>query len=303
MTRRLHNTLKALLLSLSMLSATGASAAVLFDYPSPPDSIENLQDRCDYIVGRFWERCNFDRAMLNKAQFASAFSDWVEIMPHASAQTVHASIDNLLERFSKKSDVTMELARMAERYLYCDSAEIRSEELMLPFAAAAAKVKKAPKEEKAHFENMARILSASSLNATVPPLAFVRLNGSKGNLGEITGKSVLLFFANPDDLDTTVARIRLSSDKNTSELIERGELAVVYINPDIPSAKWAEECKGLPENWTCVSIPDAHKYFDLSTPPNFYFLNSHHDVLAKNLDSDYLLGAFRTANQARKRHE
>ncbi|MDE5628317.1 MAG: DUF5106 domain-containing protein [Muribaculaceae bacterium] len=303
MTRTLHNTLKALLITICMLAGANARAAVLFDYPSPPDSINNLQERCDYIVARFWERCNFDRAMLNKAQFASAFSDWVDIMPYASAQTVHSAIDNLLERFNKKNDITLELARMAERYLYSDSAEIRSEELMLPFATAAAKVKKAPKEEKAHFENIARILSSSSLNATVPPLAFTRTDGSKGNLGEITGKSVLLFFANPDELKSTVARIRLSSDINTSELIERGELAVVYINPGISNAKWVDECKNLPESWTCVSIPDAAKYFNLSEFPSFFFLNSHHDVLAKNLDSDYLIGAFRTANQARKRHE
>ena len=278
-------------------TAYGASGE-LFVYPVAPDSMTHLQTRCDYIISRFWDRCNFDHALREPEKFNRAFGDWISIMPHASADTVHASIDRLLARFVKKAPVVLELASMAENWLYCDTASMRSDEIYLPFARAAATNKKLSKAERARFEAHVKILESSYLGSNVPAIPVIYPDGSKGTLADINGGSILIFINDPDCMDCSLARVRLSADYNTNELIKRGELTIVSIYPgDTDDDNWAKAVSAAPANWVTVAMPAADEYFDLRTTPVFIFLNSAHKVLANNLDTDYLLGAFRVANQ------
>ncbi|MDE6463983.1 MAG: DUF5106 domain-containing protein [Muribaculaceae bacterium] len=277
-----------------------AASGDLFLYPSPPDTLMALQPRCDYIVSRFWDRCNFGTAFRDQEKLNRAFGDWVTIMQHASADTVHASIDHLLQRFVKKGPETLTFATMAENWLYSDTCSIFSEEMYLPFARAAANHKKISNADKARFQLHTKIIESSGLGAFVPDLVFTRPDGTKGRLSEITGSSVLLFINDPDCSDCNMARVRLSADYNANELIRRGELAIVSIYPDEASAEWRQTAATYPSNWTVGAIEDADSYFDLRSTPSFYFLNTRHKVLAKDIDIDYLLGAFRVANTQRR---
>ena len=292
--------LRYLLVAAAFAFAAPCNAAAtdepLFDYPTPPDTMVALQPRCDYIINRFWDRCNFGTAFRNPQKLHRAMGDWFYIMQHASADTVHAAIDRLLTRFAKKGPETLALASMAEEWLYSDTAEIRSEEVYRPFAAAAASHRKINNADKARFQAQLQIIDNSALGANVPDLEFVRPDGTVGHMSEITGRSVLLFFHNPDCSDCNMARVRLGADFNANELIRRGELAIVCIYPGDADDEWKAEAQRYPANWTVGAMPDADLWFDLRTTPAFFFLNSRHKVLAKDIDLDYLLGAFRVAN-------
>ena len=279
-----------------------AETGLLFDYPVPPDSVMDLQPRCDYIVGRFWDRCNFDLAMRNPAKFNVVFGDWISLMPHASAEVVHSSIDNILARFAKKGAAeTLAMARMAEQWLYSDTAQMRSEEILYPFVHAAANHKKIKKDERRHFEQLDKVLVSSSVGSNVPDIPFIYGDGATGSLGDVKGGSVLLYIYDPDDVNATLTRIRLDTDRNARELIDRGELSVVTIYPGEPDDKWRSALASFPANWVNAAAPATKEYFDLRRMPQFYFLNTAHKVLAKDLDVDYLLGAFKVANEARKK--
>lgn len=292
----------SILLILALASPLKMSAVGLFTYPSPPDSMQAFQPRCDYIISRFWERCNFEQAMRHPDEFNTAFGDWMHIMPHASADTVHASIDHLLARFAKKGGAeTLALAKMAEAWVYSDTAQLRSEEIVYPFVKAAAHHKKINKEERAHFQQLEKRLDASMVGSTVPDLEFVRADGTKGKLSEVTRGSVLLIFTDPDDAGCSIARIRFDTDPNTRALIERGELSVVNIYPGAPTESWTKSAKDYPANWQNVAIADAYDYFEKGQMPMLYFLDSKRKVLAKELTVDYLLGAFRVTNESRKK--
>ncbi len=71
------------ILLLSGLSSAAQSTDRLVTYPMPPDSVMELQPRCDFIISRYWQRCKFDYAMLHRDKFNEAFGEWVTIMPHA----------------------------------------------------------------------------------------------------------------------------------------------------------------------------------------------------------------------------
>ena len=178
----------------------------LFVYPTAPDSITHLQRRCDYIVSRFWDRCNFEVAMLHKDKFNTAFGDWVNIMPHASADTVYNSITRLMNRFPKNPDVALQLGQMAEEWVYSDTSQIYSEDIFLPFAQAVRDHKKIGKADKARFARNAKIIESSRVGAKLPDIEFIRPDGTRGNLGEIKSGSVLLFFNHPDCSDCNMAR-------------------------------------------------------------------------------------------------
>ncbi len=290
--------LVAVVLGFAMPSpcAAAASDEPLFVYPVPPDTMVALQPRCDFIVSRFWDRCNFSTAFREPQRLHRAMGDWFYIMQHASADTVHSAIDRLLARFAKKGNETLTLASIAEEWLYSDTAEIRSDEVYRPFAAAAATNRKISNADKARFQAQLQIIDNSSLGTNVPDLEFVRADGTTGHLSEISGASVLLFFNDPECVDCNMARVRLGADYNANELIRRGELAIVCIYPGEADEQWKATAQHYPANWTVAAVPDADLWFDLRITPSFYFLNSRHKVLAKDLDLDYLLAAFRVAN-------
>lgn len=300
----MKSTIYALIVAITALLGicrAEAASGDLFPYPTPPDTLMALQPRCDYLVSRFWGRCNFDQAMRNPAKFNVAFGDWIAIAQHASADTVHAAVDRLLASFAKKGPETLVLATMAENWLYSDTCSIFSEELYLPFARAAANHKKISRAEKARFQLHQKQIETSGLGATIPNLTFIRPDGTTGHFDEVNRGSVLVFINDPDCEDCNLARVRLGADFNANELISRGELSIISIYPDEPTDEWRAEAARYPENWTVCAIPDADTLFDLRRSPTFLFLNSRHKVLVKDIDLDYLLGAFRVTNTATRR--
>lgn len=274
----------------------------LFVYPTPPDTLMALQPRSNYIISRFWDRCNFSTAFKDTDKLNVAFGDWAVIMPYASADTVFSSIDRLLARFDKKGPETLILANMAENWFYSDSSELHSPDVYLPFAKAAAKHKKISKIDRARFEAQVKIIESSSVGARVPDdLPFIGADGSNGTFGDFHGGSILLFFSEPDCMDCNFSRIRLSADPNTRELIERHELTIVNIYPGSTNDDaWAKTVAEAPDGWITVAMPSASEYFELRHFPLFIYLNSRHRVLANDMGIDYLLNAFLMANMSSK---
>lgn len=275
----------------------------LIPRPTPPDTMLNLQPRCDYIIARFWDRTNLEQAFLHPEELNQAFGEWVAIMPHASADTVHSSIQRLIAKTAKSGPSTLKLAELAEAWLYSDSSEYHSTEVYLPFAKAAASHKKISKVEKARFAQQVGVIQSSSTGSLVPNFTLIKPDGSKINFNDISGTSILLFINDPDCDDCSLARVRLSADYNTNQLIEKGELTVVSIYPGEANDKsWKEAAASYPSNWVVGALPTADMYFDMRQMPQFIFLNKDHKVLLRDVPVDHYLGAFRTATTKSQRN-
>lgn len=299
MKHRLYHILALLTL---ICSGVGAKAENLFVYPTPPDTMQTLQQRSDYFISRFWDRCNFGSAMANPEMFNKSFGDWLSLMPHASADTVHAAVNTLLARFEKKGPETLALVNMAENWMWSDTASYQSEELYTPFLKAAVANKKISNADKARYRAQLRILESSAVGAIMPDFTFVRPDGSQGKLSDATaGSSILIFINDPDCDDCNMARVRLSADFNTRELIDNGKLTLISITPDEATAEWREAASAYPANWLVGAMEDADALFDLRYPPVFVYLDSDRKVLAKNLSIDHLLAAFQVANTQKRR--
>lgn len=268
-----------------------AAQSELFPYPTPPDDMELLGDRCDYIVGRFWDRCNLKSAFSSREKLNKAFGDWVAMMPYATADTVHAAIDRLLASTAKNGKQTLELARMAEGWAYSDSSMIYSEEIYYPFAKAAATHRKISGADKARFIAQVQIMDNTRIGQKVGHLDYELLDGSHHSLDETRTQIIVLFFNDHECDACALARLRLSANVNAMALQRAGLLTVISIEPAEMNDAWRTAVAGYPPEWINCVAPDADEYFSLRTSPSFFLLDSRHRLLAKNFDIEGLLAA------------
>lgn len=274
---------------MAVIMPAAAADGDLFPYPKPPADMTGLMDRCDYLVTRFWVPCDFKSAMSKKDKFNATFSDWIQFMPYASADSVHSAINTLLKRVEKNPQHTLTLARMAEAYAHSDSAEIYSDEIFLPFAKAVAANKKIGAADRARFENQVNIIENTTKGKPVGHLDFEKTDGSKGSLNDVHTQLIVLLFNDHECDDCKLARIRLSADINATALIRAGVLTVMCMQPGDATDQWRTAATSYPEDWTIGAAADADSYFSLRHSPQIYLLDSRHRLLAKDINIDSLL--------------
>lgn len=285
--------LRYILIMIIALTAAGARAADgdLFPYPVPPEDMERLDERCDYLVTHFWDRCDMKSAFSKTEKLNDTFGDWISFMPYASADSVYAAIGRLLDSVKKSGPQTLGLARMAEQWTYSDSAEVFSEEIYYPFAKAAAENHKISGADRARFEHHVQIIDNTRQGGVMKHLKYVTPEGLPGSLDSIRTQAIVVFLNDHDCEDCALARVRLSADINANALIKAGLLTVMCIEPDEAGPEWLAATTGYPAEWIVGASEDASSYFSLRTSPEFYLLDARHRVLAKGFPIDGMLRA------------
>lgn len=301
-----HDMMKKIILTITLclsailpFAAKAQEQSTYFPYPQVPDDIVVLSSRCNYLVDKFWDRCNLKQSFSALDKLEGAFIDWVSFMPYATTDTVFPAIDRFLANVAKVGpEEHLAIAKMAERRIYSDSAEVFSEELYLPFCASVAANKKVNKAEKEHFAAQARVIGSSGLGKTVPAFDFTGADGSKKNFADVIASRVILLFLDPNSMDCNLAKVRISADYNTNRLIENNLVKVVALYPTAVTDEIKAEMEACPDNWIVGSMPDAALDFDLSGTPPIYYLDARHKVLGKNLGVEQLLVGVRAINQS-----
>ncbi len=266
----------------------------LFPYPEPPQDMTNLYERCNYLVYKFWDQCDIKSAFSKKAKLNAAFSDWLSFMPYASADTVYLAIDNFHNSFKKSGDIALNVAKMAEAWLYSDTARFRSDELYGKFVDAAVANKKIPAAERQHFEQHKRILDNSSVGKVVPDIKLTLADGSQTSFFADSANYTLLFIYENDCLDCSFARVRLSADMVLNQLNDAGIVRVVSLYAGEPDAEFSAAVTAFPEKWINVASPETATYFDMRLKPAIYYLDKDHRIIGKELSVDNILNAFRS---------
>ena len=274
-----------LTVALGVTISAKAADGDLFPYPQPPADMDRLDERCDFIVSRFWRPCDFKSAMSKTEKLRSTFGDWISFMPYATADTVFASIDRLLASNAKNGPLTLMFAQMAEEFAYNDTAEMRSAEVFLPFAKAAAAHKKIPAPERAKFALMVQKIENSMEGKPVAHFEYITPEGLKTNLSSTRTQMIAVVFNRHDCRDCSTGRVRLSADYNINTLIDRGLLTVISIEPGEATNEWLEATASYPSNWIVGAMPDANDWFELpaSDSMSVMLLDGRHKVLAKNI--------------------
>ncbi len=277
---------------LCSLTSHAQQSERLFPYPEAPETITNFYERCTYLVDKFWERCNFKSAFSSKSKLNDAFGDWVSFMPYASADTVHLAVDRLLETVKKSGPQTLEIARMAERWLYSDSADFVSEEVYLPFAKAAAGHKKIPSDDRSHFARQVNIIANSAVGATFPDIELTGADGTKRHALADSTKYTLVLVASRDCSDCSLARVRLSADPALNSLVDAKLLKIVYIVDGDAGDTDKSDVSSCPANWVAGVAGSLGDTLEMRGNPMIYYLDKDNKIMVKNIPVDNVLNAF-----------
>lgn len=275
----------------------------LFPYPVVADDSDmSLSERCNYLVYNFWDRCNIKQSFSTLNKLDKAFGTWLSFMPYATADTVHLAIDRYIASVEKASPKeVLQIGKMAEKWLYSDSAAFFSEELYEPFCEAVVKNKKVSKAEKARFQSQLQILQSSGLGKIVPHITYETPSGEKHNLGDVVASRVILFFNDPDCFDCRLLKTRLAADHNLNWLLERGLVKLVSIYPSEADDEWRADAAGYPATWEVGASADIDTFFNLQSTPSLYYLDGKHKVLGKDVPADNLLYALSTIYAQQKK--
>lgn len=271
------------------MSLHSEETSTYFPYPNVPDNLTRLDDRSNYLVTHFWERCNLKSAFSSKDKFRTAFIDYISIIPYAHADSVKNSVNALIKEVKKVPKNMLTLGKIAQETLYSDSAQYWSDELYYPFAKAVIETRKIPKEEKARFEYHVKVLSHSQEGMTIYPLPYKNEKGEDCNLSEIIAPYIILFINEPDCDDCMMARVRLAANIKTCQLIDSGKLKIISLSPCEADSEWKSAVASYPESWEKGATPEVESYFDVRMTPSIYLLDQNHKILAKNIDINTLI--------------
>ncbi|MCM1163026.1 MAG: DUF5106 domain-containing protein [Muribaculaceae bacterium] len=293
--------LKRLIFCLLMLTALAAGAQTdasqtdrYFQYPIVPDSIRTFSGRCDYLAEHFFDFCDLGKAFSNRARMGEEFKTYLTIIANATPKTAIKNAADLMKKLEKQPKDQVYLANIAEGMLYGDTARAWIDDLYLPFAEAVASNRRVDKAEKARFAQQATILKNNMVGTQAPEIEFTLPDGSTSRLTPDSTQVTVLFFNDPDCSGCSMARVRLSADISTNELIKEGKLRVVAISLVEPDEKWRQYAAEMPAEWTVGAAPDADLTFDLRNgTPDFYVLGLGNKIRFKHLDTDQLLDVTR----------
>lgn len=287
----------SLAIAILVPSLQAMADAPLFPYPEAPAEIETMEGKCSFVIEHFWDRCNINQAFSSLSKLQQAFNDYVQIIPYAKADVVHQSVDNLIEKVSKKPQNLLTLAQMAEGMMYSDTARIICDEVYYPFAKAVAENKKIKSADKARFAAQARILGGCQVGMVAPDFTYTMSDGTKHRFSEFQPSYVILFVNDPDCSDCMMARVRLAADYNINQFIKRGQLNILSIYPgSTDDEEWTRSVSRMPDNWITGACPDIDQIYDMRHQPVIYYINNKHEILSKTMTVDHLLNAFREIN-------
>lgn len=273
----------------AILSLNAEENNTLFPYPNIPEILTNLDDRSNYLISHFWDRCNLKSAFYSKDRFKQAFNDYIAIAPYAHRDTINLSIERLIKIVKKNPEHMLILGEIAQETLYGDSAQFWSDELYLPFAKAVVETKKIPKVQKARFEYHVQVLEQSQVGMPAYNFKFTNEQGNKQELTDLNATYILLFINEIDCDDCIMARARLSTNIKIQQLITEGKLLIVSINPTEADDEWKAAIAKYPTTWIKGATADIDSHFDMRMTPSIYLLDKSYTILAKNIDINTLI--------------
>ncbi len=274
--------------------------------PIPEIYADNYEDAVEYVAEHFWDdfadttkKYLCDSAhiggVLNEdvEQQVSTYSALLQLCPLDQARKSVRTLYNRLvacEKADSSSNIFDGVVPIVERYLYDPNSPVRDEDIYGALAEQLAEYEGFPPEVQGRY---AFEVAKSSLNQRGTRAADFHFTDSKGRLTslyEVQAEYTLLFFSNPGcDACYEIITV-LSEQLNVSEMIARGQLAVVnvYIDEDIEA--WREYMPIYPKDWYNGYDPEgiirSDGLYYVRAIPSLYLLDRDKIVLLKDAPND-----------------
>lgn len=290
---KIRKTLLMLLCALAAVAVCAQTPAPYFPLPDVPEKIENFNDRTDYLVEHYWDRCPWKSAFSSRPQMRQAFVSYLDLLPLASAQAAHASLDNFLKHLRKQPQGVEFITDTAIESLYSDSAMYTADEVLLKFLDAGTECKKVPAAKRSDYRRTATQLRGSQQGMRPQPLELTLRDGSSRKLDDIidadTTRISIIFIADPRDSDAALAKLRLDADPRFKDMVEAGYIDMITLYPGNADEAWRKAVADYPAGWIVAASTDAESRIDHRVYPGFMVLDGKGIIVYKNLMVDDLI--------------
>ena len=258
----------------------------LFAYPMAPDTCSTLEARCNYIITHFWDNYDISKPITDQVAFEKTFRDFVDFFRYAHRNVVLSTVRDFV---NKAQSNTANLQKVGERALYGTEAEYWSDEVYVAFAKALASSKKLPKDVRDHYGNQLARINAVQVGSVLD-FEFVDITGAKRRLSDYPAKGYVLFFID-DSADSSIGRLRLSTDVALNALLDEGNAVLVCLSMNKYSPEWASAAVGYANNWIVGCNADLLNQLDLRAFPCCYVLDEERTIVNKALSVEGLMSA------------
>lgn len=273
--------LTSLILTICVAPAFGVEQIVLaplFEYPVPPDEIEALPLRSDWMMDNFWKPMDFgSRQTIEQARVNHAFEVYAIAMQWANKDKVTKSVAELLKKLKKNPTLAVQFTLAAEENLYGPRASFWIDEVYKNFLVETLKINKIPTHLRNRWKNQLETLTASEPGKKAPELHFIDKDGGSQRYFAMSTPTVLIF-ADSKDPNIRLDILRSETDTELTRLLTQGKLNIIFIDPNTEGA----DITSLPERWIGGKLkPDVKNPYDTRVLPTVYLIGPDTKILSR----------------------
>ena len=254
----------------------------LFEYPVAPEEMESLNEKCNYLVKNFWNNFDFKKkTAVDQYALNAAFQVYSTTFQYASDKDVLQSVDKLIKNLSGNQTLLMQFCKAAEENLYGMKADFWADEIYLKFLDAVIKDKKISENRKSKYIQQANVLRKSMVGNTAPSFTFTDASGESKKYFPMSTPT-LLIFGDPEDTDWRLARLKMDSNFQLDEALNKGKVNILYIVPGNVK-NWQNEVSNYNKYWTTGESSEAATLYDLRITPSIFLIDSGGKIVEKHL--------------------
>ena len=259
-------------------------ASAGFRLPEVPDSLTVPADRADFLAMHYWDHFAFDdTSLVRKPEITEqAFADFVHMLPHARKSK--EAIALLFDRAGANEAMFACFTALSEKYLYDPNSPLRDETLYLSVLETLSGSSRLSEAERLRAEYRSGMARKNRPGDEAADFAYLRSDGSRGRLSDISTDYTLLFFHDPDCGDCRRTEQYLAASPAVSRLVREGRLTVLAVCVEGAETPW--RATAYPEGW--INGCDENRtltreeIYDLRAIPCLYLLGRGRRVLCKD---------------------
>lgn len=252
----------------------------LFEYPVAPEEIEGLNERCDYLVKHFWDNFDFkSKQPVDQYALNEAFGVFTTSLQFASKKEADLALEKINGKLASNPILALQFTKAAEEKLYGPRAEIWIDDIYIKFLESLIKNKKIKQERKNKYVKQYEALTNSAVSSNAPSFEFIGKDDEKKSYFPMSTPTILIF-GNPDDSDWMMDRLKMESNLNFKEALEKGKINVLYIiNHNIDN--WQQKVNNYNPRWTIGKENGIENLYDTRLNPSIYVVGADGKILKK----------------------
>lgn len=273
-------------LTAAQAQTSGADGVItveaLFKYPEAPEYLDNIQNRCDYLMEHFWDSMNFKQKVVNQAALQHAFSVYAAPMQWAQKAKVINSVQALMKKMEKNPSLATQFMIAAEETFHSPRSEVYIDEIYALMIENYLKNKKVPAERKAKYASQLEALKNTEPGMAMPTATLYDQSGDEVSM--LRGKKFTICIFGPvSNYELRSMLLRLNSDVAVERLCGDDRLAIDYLCTQTPDAETAGFMATLPSFVHGAYIRRASSTYDLRIVPSVYLLDADGAIMARNI--------------------